>query len=107
MVHAHTRDVNAGRNMSAANNITASKEVRGTETVRGNYITADAVVETPELYLVAPTYKATANCHIPVIVNGKTEHILPIGTVVLNQNGLMLICATDRKLRYQNGTFNP
>jgi Tfp pilus assembly protein PilE len=102
-----TRDVNAGRNMSAANNITAAKEVRGIETVRGNYITADAVVETPELYLVAPTYKASANCHIPVIVNGKTEHILPIGTVVLDQNGLMLICATDRKLRYPNGTFDP
>jgi Tfp pilus assembly protein PilE len=102
-----SRDVNAGRNMNASNNITASKEVRGIETVRGNYITADSTVETPELYLVPPTHKPNQNCHIPVIVNGKTEFILPIGTVVLDQNGLMLICASDKKFRYPNGTFDP
>jgi hypothetical protein len=100
-----TRDIR-GSNVFASNNVTANKEVRGVETVRGGYITADTIVQANELFLVAP-HKPGETCHIPVIVNGKTEFILPIGTVVRDAKALLLVCADDKKLRYPNGTFTP
>jgi type II secretory pathway pseudopilin PulG len=100
------RDVNAGRNMNAANNITAADEVRGRNSVRGGYLQSDTYTETPELALGA-NKRAGDRCHIPVQVNGKTTFIQPIGTVVLDQNSLLLVCADDKRFRYPNGTFNP
>jgi hypothetical protein len=99
------RDVR-GLNVFASNNVTASKEVRGVETVRGGYITADTIVQANELFLVAP-HRAGDTCHIPVLVNGQTEFILPIGTVVRDGRGLLLVCMDDKKLHYPNGTNTP
>jgi hypothetical protein len=100
------RNVTAGQDMTAANNITATKQVRGIDSVRGGYVQADGWVETPELYLTS-NYTAGNACHIPTIVNGQTEYILPMGTLVLDQNSLVLVCASDKKLRYPNGKLTP
>lgn len=100
------RHVTAGQDMTAGNNITATKEVRGIESVRGGYVHADGWVETPELYLTS-RYSAGSACHIPIIVDGQTQFILPIGTVVLDASSLMLVCAGDKVFRYPNGKLTP
>lgn len=106
--HVRARqNVIADRDVTASNDVIASKEVRGIQTVRGGYVTSDTVVESRELYLVPPNYRAGDACNIPVVVNGKTEHILPFGTVVLDQSNLLLVCSTGAILRYPNGTLNP
>lgn len=102
--HVSAQTIDA-TDIQATNRITANI-VQGTKRVEAGYLRANRFTETGEM-IVTRRMNPGDDCHIPTIDDGVAVHSMPIGTVLLDANGLPLVCANDKKFRYTNGTFSP
>jgi hypothetical protein len=99
-------DMRAGHNVTASHNITASNEVNGVVGVRGGWLQIVDYAEVESL-TIKRARRAGDRCHIPVAgSDGSTDYIWPVGSTVVDQNGITMNCYSDRTFRYQNGTYS-
>lgn len=97
------QDVRAGRDAIAGRDLYAARDAQVTRNVLADGVSAQTWMYSSAIQL-GSFMQAGWACHY-IGPFGQIEY--PIGTVVVDQNGLVMSCASDRIFKYPNGTTVP